>query len=164
MSLNNITVPKKYFKQSEKQVNIPVKLRSLSWGAVVTKSNKNNISPDAETSKQSPSVPEACICEARQKWMTVTPRGGEYPDPQRKTASCSTICSVDLIPSVCAIVLALVISQWSAAVVFMYTLMGLTVKPVFWSTRTHSSLESGKLAEKGLSSCDVGILCWNSSY
>ncbi len=66
MSLNNITVPKKYFKQSEKQVNIPVKLRSLSWGAVVTKSNKNNISPDAETSKQSPSVPEACICEARQ--------------------------------------------------------------------------------------------------
>lgn len=59
---------------------------------------------------------------------------------------------------------ALVISLRSAAVVSMYSLMGLNVKPVFWSTQTHSFLESGKLAEKGLSSGDVGILCWFSSY
>lgn len=90
--------------------------------------------------------------------MPVTQRGGEYPDPQQNTASCSTICPAVLIPSVCVIVLVLVISQRSAAIVFMYTLMGLTVKPVFWSTWTHSSLESGKPAEKGLSSGDVGIL------
>lgn len=48
--------------------------------------------------------------------------------------------------------LVLVISLRLPAIVSMYTLMGLTVKPVFWS---HSSVVSGKPAEKGLSG--VGI-------
>lgn len=109
-------------------LNIAVKLRSLSRGAIETKCNKENISPDAGTSKQSPSV-----TKARQKLRLVSQRGGEYPNPQQKTASCNTICSTVLIPTACIIVLVLVISLWSAAVVSMYTLMGLTVKPVFWS-------------------------------